>query len=1556
MAADGSRYRLVRVLSILLAVVLIPIALYIFVVLEPQRQHMLARNVRVLAETGRELEAQMQRLTPLLQFSLVPRGRDSQPDEWRRDLSVAVEKLRKAEADEDVSVQRVLDAEIRRLKQRQDELESRSLAGLRGESAKMRSLAFEQRAYSKSQRQRYVESERTLSERLHVGDRLALLQARREEIDEEAAARRPQCNFVEASDSRVVSEARASCIQAKQMVNYIEGLRKTPEYRAIVIEAFEPKESSAPPDPHAPCVPSRGAPPARELTGVAQPLTIVAEGCRADLPEKPGGELRGTRVRITLPFSDLMAPLDEAATSAFDQLVIASDDGRVMHASAGGPIAAADRLDRLLVSAPSAGTLERLRQLAQGGESGGAVAAPGEAASALAAARGHPVELELDQARYLVFVHPLKAQASRWSGPATEASTPTDATAAADWYVVGLVSDKRFRRDSMASSRSQLALAVSGLVMLALAWPWLRLLLSGPRERLGIRHILELVTSLALAVGLLTLLVADLVTGVALQRNLDATARDVALRMEGDLRRELVESLHALRDARRRICVTSEASTHSTSHLEWETKNEATSFVYPPYDVAFVLDESGEQVGEQANYRMGEVSHIRVSDRPYFTHVRDGKLWSLQVDGEPAEQAFLQRIKTYDHGWRLTAVSAPVAPEEIEGTECESGGVIAAALTRRFDSLTSTVLPPGFGFALIDDDGRVVFHSSDSRSLVENFLAETGSDWRLRTLVKLRRARAVDGRYRAEGAHRFSVQPVRDLPWTLVVFQRDNLYDLLRVDMLLAAGSHLILYVLGLLTAGLLIAWLAPGSRASWFWPDERLRARYWRGAVFVGVLFGFQMLSVLWLRGVHLLLPILTLPPAALGFVYLALQGDGPRRRGGSLARLCVVAGAVGTYAIVFLAAKDAILDPRPMVVLSLLAIPAVLLAASWALSAPNADAERSRNGQRAYLGLLFALLLVCVVGPSFALFKDVQRAQLDRLTRHGERVAVDAQMRRAAALRVDAARLDPERFGGPRPALVERSDTARCRGFYVQPSLVVSAELEGGRGAAAARSAELCDVVEATPNPCLETMDDYRGAFTTWLTRRLPGFSTTSVELRQLFDAGSDDDSECWLSVVPGGAPSIPRSLGLGGIEYRRGGLRMLAPRLPIPQPETVGAWFLAGLGVGAVVVVALLLLWLLATRVLGLGVPDVMGSEAPASDDELLGCNRLVLFPPPGWAAALAARASRQGFAVEHVDAKSDPATWTGSSPVGEPLLIVEDLHLVLPLEDQREKVRAALSEILRAGRYRVVICSDVNPLDYLRTSRWQQDAAAASGSVPDDANAEKATRALDLQRLRWGALLAQVHATRVTWTPEDLGETGKASPRLVGVLHEECDWSPWLMEVRAEIAADPRFRSGELDERQLVHWVVERAEPLFRRIWALLPAEDRLAVIQLAEGDLLNPRNETTVERLMRRGLVRRAPSFRLVSRAFGLFARRVERPERVSSWERGATGGAWELARLPLALAFLLILGYAVYAGRDSVDATLAVIPALAAGFPTVVRLLSTLRVASTASGGAGGVG
>ena len=62
------------------------------------------------------------------------------------------------------------------------------------------------------------------------------------------------------------------------------------------------------------------------------------------------------------------------------------------------------------------------------------------------------------------------------------------------------------------------------------------------------------------------------------------------------------------------------------------------------------------------------------------------------------------------------------------------------------------------------------------------------------------------------------------------------------------------------------------------------------------------------------------------------------------------------------------------------------------------------------------------------------MQRAQLDRLLRYGQRAAVGAATVRQRALKDDAARLDQEFFGGRDPLEVVHSPGAECRGLYVR------------------------------------------------------------------------------------------------------------------------------------------------------------------------------------------------------------------------------------------------------------------------------------------------------------------------------------------------------------------------------------------------------------------------------------------------------------------------------------------------------------------------------------------
>ncbi len=1516
-----SRTGLAGALSILLALVLVPIAFFVFTVLEPQRQHMLERNLRVLNETGRELEAQFERLSFLIKFSLVPVGTPSDPESVIDRLEAAEKAHELAQAgvgqhtdpdtvSRDVQPDSAYAPQIDFLEARRSFLEDeRKLLGA-GQASKRGSTAARalDREIGKIARQTTtLERRRSSGVEMARSVRVAALPSRQTRAEAEQALRA-------AEDART---------RAKRLSGYLEGLRKTREYRAIEITATGPCESGA------------DAKTIYEVTGQAPGTRVLATGCRRALDsEKP---LEWDTVEIGLPFADLADPLDSAAAAAFDQLVIVSGNGKVLHASRGGPLLPADRLPALLRTARATGSVARLGSLVgdDDAELAGSGASSQDPTAVLRAARRHPVEVEIGETWYRVFAHPVRS-------PTAEDG---------DWFVVGIVSDARFSSGSLASSRSQLALAISGLVLMLLAWPWLRLLFSGPRERISIREILELVTSLALAIGLLTLVVADLSSRAVLKRHLDQTAVDLSHRIEADFRAELAETLAALQAARERICI-------SGLPTSWDMRGDA--LVYPPYDVAFVLDERGVQMGEQANYRSGEVSTIRVASREYFQRARDGRTWRLGP--EPEQRFFLQRIKTYDHGWRLSAVSAPASdPEGLVGTVCN--GAAAVALTRRFASLTSVVLPPGFGFAIIDDEtGEVPFHSSDSRSLVENFVAETGPDPRLTNLVGQRRTRTLEGRYRTEGAHRFRVHPLRGLPWTLVVFQRTGIYDVLRFEMLLAAGSYLGIYVVVLLAASLLAAWLTPGSRWSWLWPTDRRRARYRRAVVFVVLVGLFDILSVLWLRGTDLLIPIFTLPPAALGAVYLALYaGNGVERRGRTAARICLGIGAVGAGVVIAKVVGGSQVD--------LLRAGVLLVVAGLAIHAGRRVARAKEGSDQpgnriAYFALLLAMLGVVVVLPALAVFKDVQRAALDRVTRLGQRAAVAAAIERHEGLRADAERIAPERFREDPALVVVREEGAACRGLYVQPGILAAPRSGEGPGPArgGVGSGGICSAIEVLPEGCPEDPEPYAAAFSVGLTRQLPGVSQTALELRQLFDPGAGDRSECWSSVADTETPGLFGDAASDELEYRKqhgeGSFRMVSARLPIPVPGEPGEWALVLVGVAGTTGLAVLLFWLLGNRVLGLRIPDAMGAErltAPRDDQEnapadaaVGACDRLVLFPPPGWARGLCERLERAGRAVERVDAGA-LSTWVSSTQGDQRLLVVTDLHLCLPDDASREAALARLEAIQRDGQQRVVLCSDVHPLDYLRTSTFVPGTIAAEGAPGDDG----ARRRLDRERLRWGEVLAGLRPTRIDWDPPPL-DPG-AHPSLSAALRRECDWTPWLADLRDEIAADPRFRSGEIDERELVHWVAERAEPLFRRIWALLPAEDRLAIVQLAEGNLLNPRNSAMIERLMRRGLICRDGTFRLVSRSFALFATRVELPARLQDWERSAAGGHWNLVRIPLAAIFLLVLAYAVYAGRGTVDATLAAIPAVVAGFPTVIRILGSLRMAGGAPG-SGNVG
>jgi hypothetical protein len=107
--------------------------------------------------------------------------------------------------------------------------------------------------------------------------------------------------------------------------------------------------------------------------------------------------------------------------------------------------------------------------------------------------------------------------------------------------------------------------------------------------------------------------------------------------------------------------------------------------------------------------------------------------------------------------------------------------------------------------------------------------------------------------------------------------------------------------------------------------------------------------------------------------------------------------------------------------------------------------------------------------------------------------------------------------------------------------------------------------------------------------------------------------------------------------------------------------------------------------------------------------------------------------------------------------------------------------------------------------------------------------------------------------------------------------------------------------------------------------------------------VNPNNDAVVWQLMRSGLVRRTPTFSLMSTRFEQFVLHALSPDEISEREHADVSLPWAsittaMLTVAVGLGALLLL-----TSQQLVDAWVGYVPALAPAVPTVMKLLTTAR-------------
>ncbi len=543
-------------------------------------------------------------------------------------------------------------------------------------------------------------------------------------------------------------------------------------------------------------------------------------------PREPGSQ---PDFSIAVAADGLLAPIfaPKVGQGAFDTLLLATPRGEVVYATGRRQQELrAVELGSLLVGVTASSTDETFATLARSISASDVVIAG---------------------VKYRLFLQPC-CHAAADSDRAAE-------HARAGLIVGGLVESDALRSASMAVSPLVVLLAILFTLGALVGWPFLKLALIGPQQRVTGWDVLQLGASSVFGLALGTVVLLTAAAYGRFTADLDAQLETLASRIDRAVSTEVQQAYQQLRHLEalclpRALTLSDGPSSPmaDATTCPGSTTDAVTMPVSAPYPdfIAFALiGQDGQQRIKRSTTRA--TSHlIDVGERPYFTIARDGR--ARQLEQCQRSDCVLESVWSWTTGLQTAIISKPT----------EDPRLPVAALSIPMRAVIDPILPAGFAFALVDDQGDVLFHSDPQRNVHENLIVETDHNRRLRALVTTRRAEALSLTYWGR-AYRAQVRPSLVRGWTIVTLadKRDSR------ALVLEWTSVSLIFLAAYLLLGIVIMLVLLWMNTSWLWPDPMRLSRYRRlTGIYLGLLAVFALVAALgstrWLFYAGFVIPVI--------------------------------------------------------------------------------------------------------------------------------------------------------------------------------------------------------------------------------------------------------------------------------------------------------------------------------------------------------------------------------------------------------------------------------------------------------------------------------------------------------------------------------------------------------------------------------------------------------------------------------------------------------------------------------------------------------------------------
>lgn len=423
--------------------------------------------------------------------------------------------------------------------------------------------------------------------------------------------------------------------------------------------------------------------------------------------------------------------------------------------------------------------------------------------------------------------------------------------------LVGIVPAGQFHAEARAIPLNHLLLVAGLLLTVFFVLPYIKLRTNVPTERLTPISVTVLIISTLLGTALLTFGLADIATYHNLEqhlnRQLEAVSKEIRKSFEDNVRSGLQqldafdESCNSNLDCRRslssepskpdrpkhhlaqRLCIGANGSdnelrfsffpTTSDRCSEDKSKNGHTQVVYPDVKTMFWVGSNGELkvLRSREPYPW---KYAQLQERQYVRRILADEAFVREHGGK---RFWIEPIFS-----RTTGENAAVFSMKSTASSDEA---IVAALEVKLPSVTGVGVPPGMGFAVIDQEGMVLFHSDPRRNLRENLFEETDREVRLRQAVFARATTRLDGRYWGKDRH-FHIAPLfrraeisesPDVHWSLVTYWDTDMLRVLNLRALYSSGTLFFIYAIIALSIGILGWWIYARVNEvayRWAWPQ----------------------------------------------------------------------------------------------------------------------------------------------------------------------------------------------------------------------------------------------------------------------------------------------------------------------------------------------------------------------------------------------------------------------------------------------------------------------------------------------------------------------------------------------------------------------------------------------------------------------------------------------------------------------------------------------------------------------------------------------------------------